>query len=118
MAAERNPPIKSMRADPVSGDLTLSRHILPSAATMIGVCATLIGLVKVVELRIGPSHADEYAAMALLIFMVSAVASYVSIRRPGASAWGRRCERLADQCFMLGLVAITLVSIFFAYEIV
>ena len=31
------------------GDTPLSRHILPTAGTLLGVCATLIGLVKVIE---------------------------------------------------------------------
>ena len=30
-------------------DPDLSRHILPSAATMVGICTTLIGLVKIIE---------------------------------------------------------------------
>ena len=39
----------------------LSRHILPVSATLMGVCVTLVGLVKVVEAKIGSSHVDEYA---------------------------------------------------------
>ncbi len=42
----------------------LSKHILPNSGTLIGVCATLIGLVKVAEAHIGPSRVDEYAALA------------------------------------------------------
>ncbi len=118
MAVEFHTPADAQGAGPAYGELALSRHILPNAATMIGVCATLIGLVKVVEMRAGPSRVDEYAAMTLVLFLASAIASYVSIRRPGASAWGRRCERIADQCFMAGLVAITVIGVFFAYEII
>ncbi len=47
----------------------LSRHILPTSATMIGICTTFIGLVKLAEARIGPSHVDEYAALAALLFL-------------------------------------------------
>ena len=42
---------------------------------MIGVCATLVGLVKILEARIGPSHVDEYATLTALLFLVSAAAS-------------------------------------------
>jgi hypothetical protein len=110
--------LQSDEAGPVAAEPPLSRHILPTAGTMIGVCATLIGLVKVAEAHMGPSRVDQLAALTLVIFLASAIASYVSIRRPGASVWGRRCERIADQCFMAGLVAITLIGIFFAYEII
>ena len=97
-------------------DPDLSRHILPSAATMVGICTTLIGLVKIVEARIGPSHVDEYGGLAALLFLISALTSYLAIRlsrRSWASAW---CERTADLFFMAGLVSLTAISLLFAYE--
>ncbi|WP_347379597.1 hypothetical protein [Bradyrhizobium sp. STM 3843] len=85
---------------------------------MIGVCATLIGLVKLAEAKLGPSHVDEYAALTAVIFLASALASYLSIRfseRPRVSA---RIERIADLIFLVGLVGITLVATLFAYEVI
>lgn len=96
----------------------LASHILPVSATMIGVCATLIGLVKLAEGKIGPSHVDEYAALTAVIFLASALASYLSIRfsdRPRLSA---RIEQIADLIFLIGLVGITLVATLFAYEVI
>src|ERR1700744_6097926 len=94
----------------------LSRHILPSSGTMIGVCATLIGLVKLAEAHIGPSRVDEYAALASLLFLASAIASYVSIRHSGQRQVSERCEAIADQCFLAGLISIAVITLFFAYE--
>lgn len=94
----------------------LSRHILPTSATMIGICTTFIGLVKVAEASIGPSHVDEYAALAALLFLVSSAASYLSIRFADRKQLGARCERLADQFFLAGLFSITLIAMLFAYE--
>jgi len=96
----------------------LSRHILPNSGTMIGVCTTLIGLVKVVEAHIGPSRVDEYAALASLLFLASAITSYISIRHPGKPGFGTRCEIIADQCFLAGLLAIAVISGLFAYEVI
>lgn len=96
----------------------LSKHILPSSGTMIGVCATLIGLVKIMEAQIGPSRVDEYAAVASLFFLASAVASYTSMRNPKRQRLSERCEAIADQCFLGGLVAITVITLFFAYEVI
>jgi hypothetical protein len=96
----------------------LSKHILPSSGTMIGVCATLIGLVKIMEEKIGPSRVDEYAALASLFFLVSAIASYTSMRHPDRQPLSARCETIADQCFLAGLVAITVITLFFAYEVI
>lgn len=96
----------------------LSRHILPTSATMIGICTTFIGLVKLVEARIGPSHVDEYAALAALLFLASSAASYLSIRFSGRRRLGVHCEKMADQFFLAGLVSITLIATLFALSLI
>ncbi len=85
---------------------------------MIGVSTTLIGLVKIAEYRMGQSHVDEYAALASLVFLVSALASYISIRNSERPKLSERLELIADQCFLIGLVALVLISVFFAYEVI
>ena len=107
--------IERRRASKSEGD-GLSRHILPTAGTMVGVCTTLIGLVKILEARIGPSHVDEYAALTAILFLVSAIASYLSIRLGAGSDLEARLERSADICFVLGLVSLSIISVLFAYE--
>ena len=97
---------------------SLSKHILPSSGTMIGVCATLIGLVKLAEPHIGASRVDEYAALASMLFLASAIASYISIRHPNRPQLSERCEVVADQCFLAGLVGIAGITLFFAYEVI
>lgn len=99
-------------------DKALSKHILPSSGTMIGVCATVIGLVKVMEPDVGPSRVDEYAALAALLFLAGAVASYVSMRNAGKPHTAARYEAVADQCFLGGLVAVTVIILLFAYEVI
>ena len=108
-----------MSDDKASGEQgALSKHILPSSGTMIGVCATLIGLVKIMEPQIGPSRVDEYSAIASLFFLASAVASYTSMRKSQNRQLSERCESIADQCFLGGLVALTVIILFFAYEVI
>lgn len=94
----------------------LSAHILPNSGTMVGVCVTLIGLVKIVEARIGPSRVDEYAGIASLMFLASAMTSYISMRKPDRNVWSARFETTADILFLAGLVSITMIALFFAYE--
>ena len=97
---------------------TLARIILPTSATMIGVCATIIGLVKVVEERSGPSRVDEYAALVMVLFLVSTIASYLSIQRWDRGGDGVRLELVADVFFIVGLLAVAIVGFFFAYEVI
>jgi hypothetical protein len=97
---------------------SLATHILPVSGTMIGVCATLIGLVKLAESKHGSSHVDEYAALAAVTFLASALTSYLSIRWSDRTKLSIRIERVADAIFLGGLVGITLVATLFAYEVI
>jgi hypothetical protein len=97
----------------------LANHILPASGTMIGICTTLIGLVKIVESRSGPSVVDEYGAAIAVAFLFSALFSYLSIRlSEGSPTVGRRCERAADFAFLLGLVCLVGLIGLFAFEAV
>ncbi len=96
----------------------LAGHILPTAATMIGICVTLTGLVKIAEARIGPSHVDEYCALTALIFLVSTVLSYTALRADPDSAREQLLERIADALFLFGMVALTAITLMFAYEVI
>lgn len=94
----------------------LSNHILPASGTMIGVCTTLVGLVKVVERRFGPSHVDEYVSLVSVVFVVSAIASYASIRYGNRMKLSALCETVADYTFLLGLLSIAIIAVLYAYE--
>jgi hypothetical protein len=94
----------------------LSHHILPTAGSMVGICATVIGLVKIVEERTGPTHVDEYAGLTALLFLASALASYLSMRRTTGIGLSARLERVADLCFVVGLISLSIIAVLFAYE--
>jgi hypothetical protein len=51
----------------------LSHHILPNASTMLGVCPTGIGLVKIAEAYLGPSRVDEYLAQPAFFSLAASV---------------------------------------------
>ena len=96
----------------------LARQILPSAGTMIAMCSTMVGLVKIAEGRIGTTRMDVYVALLGAAFLVSAVVAYVAIRTPRTSVWSIRCERAADAIFLAGLAAAVFVVGLFAFKMV
>lgn len=106
----------STRHEPRNGDL--ARNILPNSGTMIAMCTTMVGLVKVAEGRLGSSNVDVYAALLGAAFLVSAILAYVSIRGARFSTLSGRCERLADVVFMGGLAASVCLVVLFAIEAV
>lgn len=94
----------------------LARNILPSSGTMIGICTTLVGLVKIAEGRLGPSRADEFGGLVGIVFLFSAILSYLAIRTTRRLRMSRRFERAADMLFMIGLICIVAVAVLFAFE--
>jgi hypothetical protein len=96
----------------------LASHILPVSGTMIGICVTLVGLVKVAETHVGPSHVDECAAIAAILFLASALTSYLSIRWSNKDKLSYRLEQAADIIFITSLIGITVISTLFAYEVI
>jgi hypothetical protein len=95
-----------------------SRHILPTASTMIGISTTLIGLVKLLEHYSGPSQVDVYSGIVAVLFLLSAILSYLSTRLEARPRISRFAEQVADNFFLLGLMGITGVAFLFAYEVI
>jgi hypothetical protein len=88
-----------MNAERNGGDI--SRHIVPTAATMVGVCMTVISIVRLMELTANMSTIiDDILAIDSAVFLASCALSYVSLRSKLNSS---RLERSADLLFLGGL---------------
>lgn len=97
-------------------DKKLSSHILPTSGTMVGVCMTVISIVKLGQAAKGiSSFVDEILALDALIFLASAILSYFSIRKPEKAHF---LEGLADAFFVIALVAMGLAVLLLTYELV
>jgi len=99
---------------PASDDSVSDRpiHILPAAATMVGVCMTVISIVRV--LHQGGVIVAHVVAFASLAFLTSALTAYFAIRR---NRRGARFEIFAEWCFLAGLVLLTVAVIVITFEI-
>jgi hypothetical protein len=93
----------------------LSHHILPNSATMVGVCIMVISIVKTMDTGLASYLIDKALAIDSLLFMISALLSFSSIRSKQAN---ERLERWAEMIFLLGLVSMTLITIIFSFEII
>lgn len=93
----------------------ISQHILPTSATMVGVCITVISIVRVMEVHGAVSTIiDDLVALDGAMFLVATILSYTSIRSPGL---GRRIERFADLVFLAALAFMVVASFLLAWEI-
>lgn len=99
-------------------DLNLSHHILPNSSMMIGVCMTVISIAKVAGLHHEQHRIAEVFAFDALIFLISAVFSYFSMRKRLLPQSSIAMEKIADIAFMIGLSLMTLAGFLLTYELI
>ncbi|MDR3453699.1 MAG: hypothetical protein P4L96_13035 [Rhodoferax sp.] len=92
----------------------LSTHILPTSATMVGVCMTVLSIG-----HLGPGGdarmvIDKLLAVDAVVFLASALLSFMSIR--GGHANGR-LESRAEVVFIVGLGLLALGAVVLAFAI-
>ncbi|WP_411280730.1 hypothetical protein [Gemmatimonas sp.] len=97
--------------------VTLSASILSVSAALVGVCLTVIGLIRVIEnLQTVRTIEDNLLAIDSLVFLGAATLAYGAMRSRTAVAY-RRFERAADALFLVGLTCMSVVCVVIAYEL-
>lgn len=89
-------------------------HILPTAATLLGICFLVFSFVNVLKLN-EQTLLDELAAVAIIVFLLACLASYASLRKTPRH---RVYHKAADMFFIIGLVLLTLASIVITLKII
>jgi hypothetical protein len=97
----------------------LSGHILPNAATMAGVCVTVISIIKGMHIGYPGLIIDKVLALDSIIFLASATCSYFAMRLAAANRadLSLRLENLGDGSFMFGLLLMVIGTVGFSFEI-
>jgi hypothetical protein len=92
-------------------------HIFTVSAGLVGVCLTVIGLLRVViTLRKTDTFADDLLAMDAFLFLVACLTSYWALRTRSVRRM-HRVERFADVIFLLALVLMAAACAFVTYAI-
>lgn len=99
-------------SQPLQPSRVRSTHIFPAASTMVGVCMTVVSIVKVL-------HGKKFdlaaiVSVASVIFLVSTFCAYVALRHEKPS----HVDTAAEYLFLAGLVLITVAGCLLAVEIV
>ena len=82
-------------------------HIFSVSSAMVGVCLTVIGLIRVViTLGKADTVADDLLAVDAMLFLVSCLLSYAALRSRGLRRM-HRIERAADWIFITAMVVMT-----------
>lgn len=95
----------------------ISIHIFTVSAAMVGVCLTVIGLIRVViSLRKADTIADDLLSADALLFMVATFLSYWALRQR-THRRRPRLERAADAVFILAMVVMVAIASYITYAI-
>ena len=88
----------------------IAHHILNSSTTMIGVCITVIALFRVMKTNL-QTYADELLGIDTLVFTISALFSYASLRKNN----NELPEKIADFFFLMGMLLILVIVFIIVY---
>ena len=100
---------------PLESDISI--HIFTASAGLVGVCLTVIGLIRVVVATLNvDTFADNLLAIDALLFLASCLLSYWALRTRSIARM-YRVERVADAIFIAGLLLMTAVCTIIAYEL-
>ena len=92
-------------------------HIFTVSSAMVGVCLTVIGLIRVViTLGDADTLADDLLATDALLFLVSCLLSYWALRSRGLRRM-HRLEKFADGIFILAMVEMVAICALITYTI-
>lgn len=92
-----------------------SPHILSTSANLLGICFIVLTSLKKLNLA-DDSLIDEFAVVAVIIFMTSCILSFVSMRREQTAS--QRLEKVADVVFLSGLVVLFVATILIAFNLI
>src|SRR4051812_50201760 len=95
----------------------ISIHIFTVSSAMVGVCLTVIGLIRVViTLGKADTVADDLLAIDAFLFLTASLLSYSALRSRTTNRM-KHYERLADWIFILAMTLMVAVCAFIAYAI-
>jgi len=95
----------------------ISIHIFTVSSAMVGVCLTVIGLIRVViTLGRADTLADDFLAGDALLFLLSCLLSYWALRSRSIRRM-HRLEKLADVIFIIAMIGMVIICALITYTI-
>src|SRR5881409_4269884 len=92
-------------------------HIFTVSSAMVGVCLTVIGLIRVVITRgRADTLADDLLAGDALLFLISCLLSYWALRSRTLRRM-HRIEKIADAIFIVAMIGMVIICALITYSI-
>ena len=92
-------------------------HIFTVSSAMVGVCLTVIGLIRVVITQgRADTLADDLLAGDALLFLLSCLLSYWALRSRSVHRMNR-LEKVADAIFIIAMIGMVIICALITYNI-
>ncbi len=92
-----------------------SPHILNTSSNLLGLCFIVLTSIKILNLK-EVTIIDELTAIAIIMFMVSSVLSFLSMR--SGKAPGIVYEKIADIIFLSGLLFLFVTAMLITFNFI
>lgn len=106
---------QASRQSRLADDLCI--HIFTVSAGMVGVCLTVIGLIRImISIRKIDTFADDLLALNAVLFLVACLTAYTALRtrdRPRMA----RLEHAADAIFLVAMTVMVVACLFITFSI-
>lgn len=91
-----------------------SPHILSTASNLLGLCFIVLTALKIQDAR-EATMIDEFTILAIILFMMSCILSFLSLRIADAKI-SNRFESVADYVFFIGLLTMFVTTLLAAFD--
>ncbi|MEP7107031.1 MAG: hypothetical protein ABI760_03600 [Ferruginibacter sp.] len=92
-----------------------SPHILSTASNLLGICFIVLTSLKLLKMQ-GETLVDEFTTGAMILFMVSCILSFLSIKSNGR--FSEVYETIADILFLTGLICLFGTTMLITFNII
>ena len=99
----------------MNNDPNTSSHILNASSNLLGICFIVLTSLKILKLE-GNTLIDEFTTAAMILFMLSSILSFLSLRSKNGKA--NQLEKIADIFFLIGLVSLFVTTMLITFDIV
>lgn len=99
----------------MNGQTEKSPHILNASSNLLGICFILLTSLKLLN-KSGQTIIDEITLVAIVLFMVSCLLSFLSIREKNKSS--ERLEKIAAYAFIGGISLLFITAVLFSFNLI
>ena len=98
-------------------DAGISVDVFSVSAAMVGVCLTVIQLIKMNGTQAAHTIADELLAFNAILFLTTCLVAFLALKNKRHSQLKKRLENVSDACFLLAISIMVVATAFVTFSI-